>query len=173
MVTVYMSRYSAPNHSPRGTATRNRARSLHYRLQTTEAETDPEPELSVRPSTTDRTLGVLDDPPAVSTDGLTDGQGQKGELTPSGQRLARWVGRYVPRTGIGNGALGDPVRGGAFVGAERLVRQHGARRVLGAIRMMSEERELSDGYAACWKRDIRSPAEYLVWYLRENDARAD
>ena len=66
--------------------------------------------------------------------------------------------------------LGDQVEGETFVGAGRLVRQHGTRRVLDASRMMSEERELSDGYAACWKRDIRSPAEYLAWYLRENDA---
>ncbi|MCH7577401.1 MAG: helix-turn-helix domain-containing protein [Chloroflexi bacterium] len=108
------------------------------------------------------------DDPAVATDGRTDEQGRKNGLAPSGQRLARWVDRYVPRIAAGNGYVGvEPTSGGTFMGAERLIREHGARRVLGVIRGMSEERELGDGYYLCWQRDIKSPAEYLAWYLSE------
>ncbi len=153
---------STPVPNPPRTRTRTRTRS-----------TIPKPELSVRPSTKDRTLSTPSDP-TVATDGRTDEQGRKNRLAPSGQRLARWVDRYVPRIAAGNGYVGvEPTGGGTFVGAERLIRRYGARRVLSAIRGMSEERYLAlregDGHYLCWQRDINSPAEYLAWYLRDDD----
>lgn len=107
--------------------------------------------------------------PRVSTDGRTDGQGKKSDLPLSGRMLARWVERYVPRDRDRSPMLDEPVSsGGSFIGARKLIKQHGARRVLEVIREMSEERQLANGdYAVCWRPGIKAPANYLAWYLSD------
>jgi len=112
----------------------------------------------------------IDADPVDPKDGQTEGQQS---FRPSldhpshtERRLARWLARYciqakphgVPITvhTIGN----TPT----LYRSQQLVTEHGAHAILDALADMFA----FEGRYRCWRAEIRSPASFLVWSLRQH-----